>query len=93
MILFEEACTFLVWNDPFFEGCEKPFFNAHFSQGLTWAETNLSKIMLLASLKSQKLLVPLYAVLSGLNSYLVYPGLRSLSLAPTWAVLLWPFRP
>ena len=27
------------------------------------------------------------------TSYLVYPGLRSLPLAPTWAVLWWPFRP
>ncbi len=24
LILFEDACTFLVWNDPFFDGCEKP---------------------------------------------------------------------
>lgn len=24
LILFEEACTFLVWNEPFFEGCPKP---------------------------------------------------------------------
>lgn len=24
VILFEDSCTFLVWNDPFFDGCEKP---------------------------------------------------------------------
>lgn len=24
VILFEDTCTFLVWNDPFFDGCEKP---------------------------------------------------------------------
>lgn len=24
LILLEDACTFLVWNGPFFEGCEKP---------------------------------------------------------------------
>jgi 8-oxo-dGTP pyrophosphatase MutT (NUDIX family) len=29
IILFEDTFTFLVWNDPFFEGCEKPLI--HFS--------------------------------------------------------------
>lgn len=27
LILFEDACTFLVWNHPFFEGCEKPLLH------------------------------------------------------------------
>ncbi len=28
LILFEDACTFLVWSDPFFDGCKKPSLNA-----------------------------------------------------------------
>lgn len=32
LILFEEACTFLVWNDPFFDGCEKPLLRVPLNQ-------------------------------------------------------------